>query len=78
MDICRAIRRYAVMIGISAFAFAYSPATANAFQSDAPFLTYQEQNKDKWGQEDKIIDEKLAALEPEVRQETEHHLHSRR
>ncbi len=63
MDICRAIRRYAVMIGISAFALAYPLATANAFQADAPFLAYQEKNKDKWAQEDKIINEKLAALE---------------
>ena len=63
MDICRAIRRYAVMIGISAFALAYPLATANAFQADAPFLAYQEKNKDKWAQEDKTINEKLAALE---------------
>ena len=36
---------------------------AAAFQPDAPFLAYQEKNKDKWAQEDKIINDKLAALE---------------
>jgi hypothetical protein len=63
MEVREAIHKYAVMIGISAFAFAYSLATANAFQSDEPFLAHQEKNKDKWAQEDKIINEKLAALE---------------
>lgn len=46
MGIREAIHKYAVMIGISAFALAYSIATANAFQPDAPFLSYQEKNKD--------------------------------
>jgi arylsulfatase len=63
MDVREAIRRCTVVIGISAFLFAYSLATANAFQPDASFLAYQEKNKDKWAQEDKIINEKLAALE---------------
>ncbi len=55
MRLREAIHRCAVMMGISAFALAYSLATANAFQPDAPFLAYQEKNKDKWAQEDKII-----------------------
>ena len=63
MDIREAIHRSAVMIGISAFALAYSLATANAFQPDAPFLASQERNKNKWAVEDKQIKEKLAALE---------------
>ena len=57
------IRRFSVMIGISALALAYQAATATAFQPDAPFLAHQEKNKAKWVQEDEIIDEKLAALE---------------
>ena len=63
MNIRKALYRNAVMIGISAFLFGYSLGTANAQQSDAPFLALQEKNKDKWAQEDKIINEKLAALE---------------
>jgi hypothetical protein len=35
------------MIGISAFALAYPLATANAFQSDGPFLAHQEKKNDK-------------------------------
>ncbi len=50
MDVREAIRRCTVVIGISAFLFAYSLATANAFQPDASFLAYQEKNKDKWVQ----------------------------
>ncbi len=63
MGIRVAIHRYAIVIGISAVAFTYSLGTANAFQPDASFLAYQEKNKDKWVQEDKIINEKLTALE---------------
>ena len=43
------------MIGISVFALAYSITTANAFQPDASFVAYQEKNKDKWAQKDKIM-----------------------
>ena len=39
------------------------PANTNAAQFDAPFLTYQEKNKDKWAAEDKQINAKLADLE---------------
>ena len=63
MDGREAIHKYAVMIGISVFTLAYSLATANAFQSDASFLAYQEKNKHKWAQEDTSINDKLAALE---------------
>jgi arylsulfatase len=51
------------MVGISAIALASSLATAYAFQADASFLAHQEKNKEKWAQEDKTINEKLAALE---------------
>ena len=47
MDIREATHRYAVVIGISALALSYSLATANAFQSDGPFLAHQEKKKDK-------------------------------
>ncbi len=53
----------AITIGISALALAYPAATASAFQPDAPFLAHQEKNKAKWAQEDKVVNEKLAALE---------------
>jgi len=63
MKIGKALYRNAIMIGIGAVAFTYSLETANAQQSDAPFLAYQEKNKAKWAQEDTVINEKLTALE---------------
>jgi hypothetical protein len=53
----------AITVGISVLALACPAATASAFQPDTPFLAHQEKNKAKWAQEDKVINEKLAALE---------------
>ncbi len=47
MGIRKALYRNAVMIGIGAVAFTYSLETANAFQSDGPFLAHQEKKNDK-------------------------------
>ena len=38
------------------------PLSAYAIEPDAPYLVQQEKNKDKWAEEDKQIDQKLAAL----------------
>ncbi len=39
------------------------PISVSAMQPDAPYLQLEKKNKAKWAEEDKQIDEKLAALE---------------
>ena len=59
------LKRSSLTLALAALvaAIMIAPGGALAFQSDASFLAFQEKNKDKWAQEDKIINEKLAALE---------------
>ena len=58
-----AIHKYAVIIGISGFALAYSLGTANAQQFDAPYYEFEKKHGPEWAKEDKAIDAKLAELE---------------
>ena len=59
------LRRSALTLPLATLAAAIMsvPGAAPAFQPDSPFLAYQEKNKDKWAEEDKQINAKLAALE---------------
>ena len=64
MNIRAAIHNYAVMIGICAVAFTYSPRTVIAQQVvDAPFAKFQEKYGAEWAEDDKVVDQKLAELE---------------
>ena len=65
-----------VIMAVAIFMIAI-PIQLPAAQFDAPYYDLEKKNKAKWAEEDKQIDEKLAALEREVREETQHHLHSR-
>ena len=48
---------------LTAALIALAPYGAQAYQPDAPFLDYQARNQGAWAEQDKSIDEKLAALE---------------
>ena len=52
----------ALAVALSAAMMAALPLKADAIQPDAPFLQSQKKNKQKWTEEDKQIDQKLAAL----------------
>jgi hypothetical protein len=49
--------------GIALLMIAALPSISHAIQPDAPFLASQKKHADKWAKEDKVINEKLAALE---------------
>jgi arylsulfatase len=53
----------AVRSAAAAAAISLAPMGVQAYQPDAPFLDYQARNQDAWAEQDKTIDEKLAALE---------------
>ncbi len=63
MNIRVAMHNYAVIIGISGFALAYSLGAASAQQFDAEYLASEKQFGEQWAAEDAQVQEKLAALE---------------
>ena len=62
MKICKKSPKVVAVVAGLALPMAVS-SLASAFQPDDPFLVQQAKNQGKWAEEDKQIDDKLAALE---------------